>query len=80
MIHYGNSFKIRLKVKFWYIKNGIIRQSKNAIQDQMTLLLFFTTFNSRTGKIELFALLAEDEIKTVSFSSFKRSKVNQKRC
>lgn len=28
MNHYGNSFKIRLKVKFWYIKNGIIRQSK----------------------------------------------------
>lgn len=80
MIHYGNSFKIRLKVKFWYIKNGIIRQSKNAIQDKMTLLLFFTTFNYRTGKIELFALLAEDEIKTVSFSSFKRSRVNQKRC
>lgn len=46
----------------------------------MTLLLFFTTFNSRTGKIELFALLAEDEIKTVSFSSFKRSRANQKRC
>lgn len=46
----------------------------------MTLLLFVTTFNSRTGQIELLAVPAEDEIKTVSLSSFKRSGVNQKRC
>lgn len=42
----------------------------------MILLLFFIIFNFRIGKIELFVLFVEDEIKMVSFSFFKCSRVN----
>lgn len=54
-----------------------IEKSYSRLDD---FIAIFTTFNSRTGKIELLALPAEDEIKTVSLSSFKRSGVIQKRC
>lgn len=80
MIHCGNSFKIRLKVKFWYIKTAFYVNRKKLLKIRWLYCYFFTTFNSRTGKIELLAIPAEDEIKTVSLSSFKRSGVNQKRC
>lgn len=45
----------------------------------MSLWLFFTTLNFRTGIVELLTLPPKDEIKTVSLSLFERCGKNQKR-